>query len=107
MKFIGFFEYNNEDVALAEKTRRQLMSLREKEPNNYARLLSESYSLGGGDLPKLTRDFKGFSVYEADSIDQLANITLLYQLNIPSARVRFLPVVEASKAVELLMKAKK
>ena len=106
MKFIAFFEYNNEDVPVAVKTLMQLRASREKEPEKFAKLISENYSLGG-ELPNFTRDLRGFVLYEADNMDQLANISALYHLNIPSARVKFTPIVEGTKAVELFMKAKK
>jgi hypothetical protein len=105
MKFIGFFEYDNEDLVKMTKMRMQLMQLREKEPENFAKLVS-SYTLGG-DLPNLTKDFKGFVIYEADVTDQIANISLLYQTNVPSVRVKFVPIIEAAKGVELFLKMKK
>lgn len=104
MKFIGFFEYNKEDTQNVIERRMKLRALREKEPDKFAKLLTEDYGMAG-DLPKLTKDYTGFALYEADNVDQLVSMMLLLGTT-PSYNIKFIPIMEGGKSIELFQKMK-
>lgn len=66
-----------------------------KDPVKYPRYIIPPYGIG--------EPFRGFSVVEADNEEQLINsINALT----PEFKVRFEPLIEISKAIEIYMKAK-
>ena len=103
MKFIAFFENNKEDLDETIKVAMQVGALRAKEPDKLPKIEAH-YNLAG-DLPKLTDAYKGFVIYEADNIDQMANLLLLWH-PVKSRKWYFLPLYEGQKGLELYMKMK-
>ena len=95
-KFIGFFEYSLEDTDKVTEKFTKIMEERGKGTDKYGKLLFGPYHIGG--------ESKGFAIYETDDVEQLTNLTIHY---IPALKLKFAPIHESSKVVELYLKSKK
>jgi hypothetical protein len=96
VKFIGFWEYNLEDV---DKVLEKFMTMtkeREKGSEKFPKMIYGPYFIGG--------ESKGFTIFETDNPDQLTNTTIHYM---PEMRWRFAPIHEASRTAELYLRSKK
>jgi len=96
VKFIGFWEFCPEDFDKVIERRAQAEAIREKFPDRFPKRIFGPYWMG--------ETSKGFTVYETDNPDQLSNLTLHY---IPVVRVKFIPIHEFVRQVELYQKMKK
>lgn len=95
MKFIVYAEWCPEDMDKVIEKSRQLMAEGEKFPDKYPKGLSSPYQLVG--------ESKGVRLYEGDE-EQLTNYALHYM---PEVKLKFVPIVEFTKTVELYQKMKK
>ena len=96
LKFIGFFEYDLKDTDEVVDRFRRITAEREKGTQKYPKLLDGPYTIGG--------ESKVFAIYETDNMDTITNLTIYY---IPVLRMKFLPIHESSKVVELYLKSRK
>lgn len=94
MKFIAFWEHHLEDTEKVIEKRGKLRVEIEKFHEKYPKTLS-SYHMGY---------CNSFTVYEADNNEQLMNLQLHY---FPDLRFEFIPILETSKTIELIVKMKK
>jgi hypothetical protein len=95
MKCICFWEFEPEDLDKIIEKYKQAMEDREKVPNKFPKILFGPYSLGG--------EWKGFTVYDATP-EQMTNLALHYM---PEEKVKFVPIFDSKKAVELYLEMKK
>jgi len=102
MKFIGFFEYRSEDMEKAIEMLKAVTAERQKSPEKYAKIIFGPFNL----QPRTVMDgeFEGFCVYETDDPEKLVNLQIAYN---PVVRFKMVPILETSKAVELVEKMKK
>jgi muconolactone delta-isomerase len=90
MKFIGFWEYNLQDVDKVLEKFKKMTAEREKGTEKYPKLIFGPYHMGG--------ESKGFTLFETDDMDQLTNTTIHYM---PEMKWRFVGIQESSKTAEL------
>lgn len=95
-KFIGFWEYCLEDTDKVTEKFKKIMEERGKGTEKYGKLLFGPYHIGG--------ESKGFAIYETDDMTQLTNLAVYYT---PVLKLKFMPIHESSKVVELYLKSKK
>jgi uncharacterized protein DUF3303 len=96
VKFIGFWEYDLEDTDKVTEKFRKIMEEREKGTERYGKLVFGPYHIGG--------ESKGFAIYETDDMNQLTNLMVYY---VPELKLKFAPIHESSKVLELFLKSKK
>lgn len=95
MKYICFWEFKPEDFDNIIEKYRQAMEDREKIPDKFPKILFGPYSIGG--------EWKGFTVYDATP-EQMTNLALHYM---PEEKLKFIPILDSKKALELYLKMKK
>jgi hypothetical protein len=95
MKYICFWEFKPEDFDKMIEKYKQAMEDREKVPDKFPKILFGPYSLGG--------EWKGFTVYDATP-EQMTNLALHYM---PEEKLKFVPIVDSKKAIELYLEMKK
>ena len=96
MKYICFWEFKPEDFDKIIEKYKQAMKDREKFPEKFPKILFPPHSLGG--------EWKGFTIYETDTPEPLLNLVLHYS---PEEKMKFVPILESVKALELYLKMKK
>ena len=96
MKYICFWEFKPEDFDKMIEKYKQAMEGREKVPEKFPKILFGPYSLGG--------EWKGFTVYEDATPEQMTNLILHYT---PEEKMKFVPIFEGAKFIEIYMKMKK
>ncbi|MCP8305079.1 MAG: hypothetical protein H3Z50_06420 [archaeon] len=96
MKFIAFWEFKPEDFDKVIEKYKQAMAEREKGSEKFPKFLFPPHSMGG--------EWKGFAIYENATPEQLTNVALFFA---PEEKVKFVPIFDSAKAVELYMKMKK
>ena len=95
MKYIAFWEYPPENFDKVIEKYRQLTTAREKTPERYTKQLFPPHGMGG--------EHAGFTIVEATS-EQILNTVLLYS---PEVTLRYVPIFESTKYIELYQNAKK
>ncbi|MFQ6075371.1 MAG: hypothetical protein ACE5Z5_04450 [Candidatus Bathyarchaeia archaeon] len=95
MNYIGFFEFCPEDFGKVIEKFRQAMAEREKEPEKFPKILFGPVSMGG--------EWKGFVLYENATPEQIMNVVIHYE---PEMTYKFVPLLEATKLIELYLKKK-
>ena len=90
MRFVGFWEFDPEDLDNIVEKSRQTTAEREDFPRSYPEIIFGPCLIGGVQ--------KGFTVYEAEDPEQLANVSLRYM---PEMRFRFIPIFETEMILEL------
>ena len=95
MKCICFWEFEPEDFDKMVEKYKQAMEDREKFPDKFPTILFGPYSLGG--------EWKGFTVYDATP-EQMTNLALHYM---PEEKLKFIPIFDPKKAIELYLEMKK
>ena len=95
MKYIAFWEYKPEDFDKVIEKYRQITKEREKTPEKYTKQLFPPHGMGG--------EHRGFTVVEATS-EQILNTVLL---NSPEVKIRYVPIFESTKYIELYQNSKK
>ena len=88
MKFLVFWELDPEDLPKALEKNTKAIDEGDKNPGKYPRTVFIPHTLLG-DLPTLTKDIRGVSVWEADSLEQLAERGQYY---LPEMRCTFVPI---------------
>lgn len=96
MKFIGFWEYDAEDVVKVIEKSRQMMAERDKGADRFAKTIFGPFHISG--------EHRGFTIFETDDPDKLANISIFYT---PEMRWEFLLINDSAKLTELYLKMKK
>jgi hypothetical protein len=96
VKYVKFFEVSIEDLdEMIEKWGKYLEKSK-KTPEKYPTYVFPPHGLG-----KLS---KGVSIIEADKEEQLIN----YMLELsPPLKIKFVPLIDSSKAMEIYMKTRK
>ncbi|MHA2369571.1 MAG: DUF3303 domain-containing protein [Candidatus Hodarchaeales archaeon] len=90
MKYILFWEIKPEDMEKAVKKYLEL-------PEEYAvTVISENYTFAG--------QSKGFQLMETDDPERIIRTTLYYT---PELKLKLMPIIEASKVVEVYQNMKK
>jgi len=92
MNYIAFWEYCPEDFDKVIEKYKQRMKMPEKFP----KILFPPHGMGG--------EHKGFTLYENVTPEQLINIVLHYR---PEMKLKFVPILETAKVIELYQKMKK
>ena len=96
MNYIAFWEYDPEDVDKVIEKAKQAIAEREKGTGKFPKFLFPSHEMGG--------EHKGFAVYENPTPEQLMNIQIYFA---PEMKVKFVPIFESAKIMELYAKMKK
>jgi hypothetical protein len=91
LKFVGFWEFNFEDLDKIMKKSQQSNSQRDERLNRYPQIILGPFLLGG--------EAKGLTVYEVEDPKQLMNVSLHYA---PEIRFRFVPIFETEIIAELI-----
>ena len=95
MQFIGFWEYSAEGTdKVIERLKK--MPVGEKRPEKFAKIIFGPYTFNG--------ERKGFTIYETDDPEKLANVQIYYG---PEMNWKFVPLIDTRKAAELYLKTKK
>jgi len=94
-KFIGFWEYDLKDSEEVTERFKKIMAERGKGTEKYAKLLSGPYHVGG--------ETKGFAIYETDDVEKLTKLMVHY---IPVLKLKFAPIHESTRVLELYEKSK-
>lgn len=68
MKYVAFWEFCPEDIDKVIEKSKQATAEREKGSEKFPKILLPAHSLGG--------EFKGFTVYEDATPEQLTNVVL-------------------------------
>ena len=95
MKYVCFWEFKPEDLDTIIEKYGKAMEDREKTPDRLPKILFGPYSLGG--------EWKGFTVYEDATPEQMTNLALHYM---PEEKMRFVPLFDAKETIELYKKMK-
>ncbi|MEM2926022.1 MAG: hypothetical protein QXO94_00970 [Candidatus Bathyarchaeia archaeon] len=95
MKFVKFWEICPEDIDKGIPKFLKLLEEMKKVPNKYPKYLVPPHGIG--------EVFKGISIMEADNEDQLINYILAVT---PEFKIKFVPLIESSKAIETFIKTK-
>ena len=96
LKYVKFYEYAMEDTdELIEKWGKYLEKSK-KTPEKYPTYIFPPHGLGNM--------FKGISILEADNEEQLINY--FFELS-PPLKIKFVPLIDSTKATEMYMKTKK
>lgn len=96
MKVIGYWKYETKDTdAVIEKTLKS-DEVRKKEPKKLPKTIFNPHFLMGGT--------SGFTIFEADNDDQLAELVMQYY---PVLLWEFVPIYENTKMITLYQKTKK
>ena len=96
MKYVAFWSICPEDWDKVIEKFRLAMAERAKGSDKFPKVLVENYAIAG--------QWRGFMLYEDATPEQLANVTLYYR---PEVKFEFLPIMEATKVIEIYMKTKK
>ena len=95
MKYIAFWEYKPEDIDKVIEIYSQIQKEREKDPKKFTKQLFPPHGMGG--------EHAGFTIVEATS-EQILNTVLLYS---PEVTLRYVPIFESTKYIELHQNTKK
>ena len=95
MKYICFWKFKPEDFDKIIEKYKQRMEDIEKVPDKFPKILFGPYSLGG--------EWKGFTVYDAKP-EQITNLVLHYM---PEEKMKFVPIFDGAKVIELYLEMKK
>ena len=96
MKVIGYWEYEFKDTdAVTDKTLKS-EEIRKLEPKKFPKTIFSPHFLTGGS--------NGFTIFEVDNEDQLAELVMHYY---PVLTWQFVPIVENKKMMNLYLKSKK
>jgi len=95
LRFVKFWEICSEDIEKGIPKFMKLLEDMKRTPENYPKYIIPPYGIG--------ELFKGISIMEADSEEQLINYILAVT---PEFKIKFVPLIESSKAIEMLMKTK-
>ena len=90
LKYIMFWEYQPKDVDKAIEKLKAFRAMIKKDPEKYARSISPNYTMGIG--------FKGFQLFEADNLEQLARMVLHYS---PEVKFEYMHITEAKTVLSL------
>jgi len=93
---IAFFEYCPENFEKVTEKFKVAMADREKGSEKFPKIIFPTSALGG--------EFKGFSIYENPTEEQLNNIVIHYM---PEVKFKFVQLTDAAKFIEQYFKAKK
>jgi len=96
MKFICFWEFSPEDYDKIIKKYKQAMAEREKGSEKFPKVLYPPHGMGG--------EWKGFTIYEDVTPEQMTNMALHYA---PEEKLKFVPILDVAKATELYLKSEK
>ena len=94
MNYIAFWEYCPEDFDKVIEKYKQVE--REKGTEKFPKRLFPPHGMGG--------EHKGFSLFENVTPEQLMNMVLHYA---PEMKLKFVPILETAKVIELYQKMKK
>ncbi|MEM4975728.1 MAG: hypothetical protein QXT64_00210 [Desulfurococcaceae archaeon] len=95
VKFVKFWEICPEDMDKGIPKFLKLLEEMKKNPGKYPRYILPPYGIG--------ELFKGISILEADNEEQLISYILAVT---PEFKIKFVPLIDSSKAIEMLMKTK-
>ena len=95
VKYIGYYEMCPEDFDKVIPLFREAMEEREKGTDKFPPTLSATYIMGG--------QWKGFTLYEDASQEQLDNLALHYR---PLVKFKFVPITEAGKRIAIHLESK-
>ena len=96
MNYIAFWEFKPEDLEKVIEKFKYAMAEREKGTGKFPKILFPPHSIGG--------EYKGFTIYEDATPEQLMNVTMYFS---PEEKVKFMPIFEVAKLIELSQKMKK
>jgi hypothetical protein len=94
--YIGFWEFRPEDFDTVIEKTKHVWAEREKGSEKFPKTLFPPHSMGG--------EWNGFTIYGDASPEQLQNL-MLYMA--PEETFEFVPIFDASKAIEQYLNMKK
>jgi hypothetical protein len=96
VKVVKFWKLGEEDLDKGVAKFGKLLEEMKKEPAKYPKYVVPPHGIGSV--------FKGMSILDADNEEQLINYILALT---PEFKIKFMPLIESSKAIEIYMKTKK
>ena len=96
MKYICFWEFKPEDFDKILEKYKQAMEEREKGSEKFPKIIFPPHGMDG--------EWKGFTIYENVTPEQMINMAFYFA---PEEKLKFVPIFEVAKAVELYQKMKK
>jgi hypothetical protein len=96
MNYIAFWEFSPEDFDKVIEKTKHAMAEREKGSEKFPKILFPPHGMGG--------EWRGFTIYENATPEQLLNTMLYYA---PEEKVKFVPIFDSAKAMEHYLKMKK
>ena len=96
MKVVKFWKLSEENMDKGIAKFGKLLEEMKKAPQKYPKYITPPHGIGSV--------FKGMSILEADNEEQLVNYILAVT---PEFKIKFMPLIESSKAIEIYMKTKK
>lgn len=93
MEYIGFWEYDPEDLDKVRARWLKFGEVRDKNPSLFPKSKSKAYALFEGSA--------GFQIYEAENAQQLTGLMMYYH---PYVEWRFIPIIELREAQEAFEK---
>ena len=96
MKYIAFWEYCPEDMDKVIEKNRKVIAERQQFPDKYPKLVFGPYGMGG--------EPKGFTGLETDDPEKLTKWVLAY---FPEMKIKYVPLFETSKIIEIYQEMKK
>ena len=96
MKVIGYWEYEVKDTDKVSDKTNKSVEIRKLEPKKFPKTIFSPHFLMG--------EPKGFTIFEVDNEDQLAELVTHYY---PVLKWHFVPIIENTKLSALYTKAKK
>lgn len=96
MKVLKFWKLSPEHMEAGIAKYVKLLEEMKKAPESYPKYVVPPHGIGGV--------FKGISIMEADNEEQLMRYILAVT---PEFKIKFVPLIESSKAIELYMKTRR
>jgi len=95
LKYVMFWEFcpENLDKVIVKLMRQN--KLAEEHPEDYPRIVFPTHSMGGS--------FKGLAIVEVEDEKQLSNMVIAYM---PEMTMKFVPLIDGRKFIELYKKSK-
>jgi len=102
-KYVVFIECDSKDYDKIVPKARKSRDYREKHPENYPKIVLSAQRFLG-DIPKLTKDLKGFNIIETDDLQKFVNMKVM---NMPEVTTYIVPIVDLSEFQDTYLKSRK
>ena len=95
MKYVSLWEFSPEDLDKVVEKIGRVNAERQKVPEKYLKIVFPAHTFGG--------EFKGLTIVEVDNPEQIENLVVQVM---PELKVKYVPLLEVEKLIELYQKEK-